>query len=95
MREEALVSFFLPNEFTVGAGQEVTFNLSNEGTLPHNFRIAGPDDEYNTDDDFLVGPEILNPGDVSVQKWSAPTEAGTLIFRCDFHPDSVGTITVE
>jgi len=95
VREGALVSFFTPDALTVSAGQEVTFNLSNEGTLPHNFRIAGPDGEYNTDDDSLVGPEILNPGDVFVQKWSAPAEAGTLIFRCDYHPESVGTITVE
>ncbi|KKL74485.1 hypothetical protein LCGC14_2064430 [marine sediment metagenome] len=92
---DTLRSFFTPNEFTVAAGQEVTFNLSNDGTVPHNMRIAGPDGEYMTDDDTLVDPEILNPGDTAVLRWTAPSEPATIIFRCDFHPDSVGTITVR
>jgi plastocyanin len=92
---DELVSFFTPNEFTVAAGQEVTFNLSNDGTVPHNMRIAGPDGEYMTDDDTLVDPDVLNPGDTAVLEWAAPSQPGTIIFRCDFHPESVGTITVQ
>lgn len=92
--EQALVSFFEPNEVTIAAGQEVTFNLSNDGTVPHNFRIAGPDGQYNTDDDTVVDPEILNPGDTAVVKWTAPSEAGTIIFRCDLHLNT-GTITIK
>ena len=92
---DTLRSFFTPKEFTVAPGQKVTFNLSNDGTVPHNMRIAGPDGEYMTDDDTLVDPEILNPGDTAVLKWTAPSEPATIIFRCDFHPDSVGAITVR
>lgn len=93
--ETALVSFFSPDEFTVSAGQEVTFDLTNDGTVPHNTRIAGPDGEYMTDDDAVSNPDILKPGDTAVLKWTAPSESGSIIFRCDFHPDSVGTINVQ
>jgi plastocyanin len=92
--EGKLVSFFTPDEFTVAPGQEVTFNISNDGTAPHNVRIAGPDGEYNTDDDTVVDPEILNPGDTAVLVWTAPSEPGIVMFRCDFHLNT-GTITVE
>lgn len=91
-----IVSFFGPAAFTVAAGQEVTFNLSNDGTAIHNMRIAGPDSEFNTDDDTPVDTEILNAGDTAVLKWTAPDEPEAIAFRCDFHPaDMVGTITVK
>ena len=91
-----IVSFFGPAAFTVAAGQEVTFNLSNDGTAIHNMRIAGPDGDYNTDDDIPVDTEILNAGDTAVLKWTAPDQPENIEFRCDFHPaDMVGTITVE
>ncbi len=95
MRDGNLVSFFLPNELTVAAGQQVTLNLSNDGTVPHNMRIAGPDGDYNTDDDTIMEPNILKPGDKAVIEWTAPGQPGATSFRCDFHPDSVGAITVE
>jgi len=94
MSDGTLVSLISPDEFTVRAGQEVTFNLSNDGTVPHNMRNAGTDDVYNTEDDFLVGPEILFPGDTAIVKWTIPSEAGKLVFRCDFHLNTA-TITVQ
>jgi plastocyanin len=91
-----IVSFFGPTGFTVATGQEVTFNLTNDGTAIHNMRIAGPDGEFNTDDDTPEDTDILNAGDTAVLKWTAPDEPETIEFRCDFHPtDMVGTITVE
>ena len=90
--EAGPISFFTPDEFTVAAGQEITFNVSNDGTVPHNMRIAGLDGEYNTNDDTFV--EILWPGDTAVLKWTAPSEGQALIFRCDLHGNT-GTITVQ
>ena len=62
---EQLVSFFTPDQVTVAAGEKITFKLSNKGTVPHNLRLAGPDGEYNTDDDTLVGPEVLKAGETA------------------------------
>jgi plastocyanin len=92
--EQAIVSLFEPNEVTVAAGQEVTFNLTNDGTAPHNLRIVGPDGEFNTTDDVVVDPEVMKPGDSAVLVWTAPSKAGTIIFRCDFHLNT-GTITIK
>lgn len=89
-------NFFEPNEFTVDAGATVTFNLSNDGTAIHNMRVDGGDGEYNTDDDTVSDPELMNAGDAGTLVWTAPSEAGEIIFQCDFHPtDMLGTITVE
>lgn len=89
-------NFFEPAEFTVPAGATVTFNLSNDGAAIHNMRISGEDGEYNTDDDAVSDPDLVNPGDTAVLEWTAPDEAGEIPFQCDLHPtDMVGTITVE
>jgi uncharacterized cupredoxin-like copper-binding protein len=58
-------------------------------------RVAGPDDEYNTDDDIVSDPEIIGAGDDGELTWDLP-EAGDFRFRCDIHPvEMVGTITVQ
>ena len=94
--EPEVTNFFELNEFTVSPGQEVTFNLTNDGGAIHNMRIAGDDGEYDTDDDTLSDPELSQPGDAATLVWTAPDEAGEIIFRCDFHPlDMIGTISVE
>lgn len=89
-----LTSFYAPNQLTVAAGDKIKFTLSNAGTVPHNIRIAGPDGEYNTADDVLVGPQVLNAGATVTFEWTAPGQAGTLAFQCDFHLNT-GTILVE
>lgn len=89
-------NFFEPNEFTVKTGQKVTINLTNEGAAVHNMRIAGADNEYNTEDDALSEPGQLTPGGTGKLVWTAPDKAGVIDLKCDFHPtDSVGTIKVE
>ncbi len=89
-------NFFDPAEFTVDAGQEVAFNITNGGVAIHNMRVAGEDGEYNTDDDAVSEPAQFNAGDTGSLEWTAAEEAGTIDFRCDFHPDvSIGTITVQ
>ena len=89
-----VTSFYAPNQLTVSAGDRITFNLSNTGTLPHNIRISGPDGKYNTGDDVQIGPQLLNPGESADFEWTAPDQAGTVEFRCDFHLNT-GTITVQ
>ena len=87
---------FDPNEFTVPAGAEVTLNLNNDGTAIHNMRVAGDDNEYDTDDDAVSEEEVISGGDTGVLEWTAPDEAGEIDFRCDFHPtEMTGTIIVE
>ena len=94
--EPEVTNFFELNEFTVSPGQEVTFNLTNDGDAIHNMRSAGGDGEYDTDDDTVSNPDLFQAGDAGTLVWTAPDEAGEIIFRCDFHPlDMIGTISVE
>lgn len=89
-------NFFDPAEFTVAAGTTVTFDITNDGSAIHNMRIAGPDGEYNTDDDAVSDPELFTGGDVGTLVWGVPDSSGEMIFRCDFHPiEMVGTIAVQ
>jgi len=88
---------FEPNSFVVGAGQQVTFNITNKGEGWHNMRVAGSDGEFGTSDDVLTDHEPrFIPGDTGILVFTAPDTPGELKFRCDFHPDVMtGTITVE
>lgn len=89
-------NFFEPAEFTVDAGAELTFSIANEGTAIHNMRVAGADNEFNTDDDAVSEEEIITAGDTGTLRWTATDEPGVYDFQCDFHvPDMAGTITVE
>ena len=88
-------NFYKPNEFRVRAGQQVTLNVTNEGQAVHTVRLAGPDGQYETDDDTMADPEMIKPGATVALAWTAPTEPGTYNFRCDYHPEETGTITVE
>ncbi|MDP2673857.1 MAG: cupredoxin domain-containing protein [Dehalococcoidia bacterium] len=88
-------NFYKPNEFRVQVGQMVTLNVTNEGQAVHTVRLAGPDNRYETDDDTTIDPPMIKPGETVVLVWAAPTEPGTYNFRCDYHPEETGTITVE
>ena len=89
-------NFFEPDEFTVKRGQKLTLNLKNDGIAIHNMRVAGADNEYNTDDDALSDPEQFSPGDTGTLEWTAPDKAGEIDLKCEFHPtDSTGVIKVE
>jgi plastocyanin/heme-degrading monooxygenase HmoA len=87
---------FDPAELEVGAGAAVTLNITNDGSAIHNMRIAGPDGNYNTDDDAVSDPNLVTGGSEAVIEWTAPDTAGEIKFQCDFHPtEMLGTITVQ
>ena len=90
-------NLFEPAELTVKAGESVTIDLTNDGVAIHNMRIAGADGNYNTDDDAVSDPDIVNAGATAVVNWTAPSTPGEVKFQCDFHVSvgMVGTITVE
>ncbi len=89
-------NFFEANTFTVSPGQQLTFDLANDGQAIHNMRVDGGDGEYDSDDDTVSDPDLFQAGDTGTLVWTAPDESGEFIFRCDFHPiEMVGTITVE
>ena len=89
-------NFFEPAEFTVDAGADLTFSLTNDGAAIHNMRVAGADNEFSTDDDAVSEPDLITAGGTATLQWTAPGEPGVYDFQCDFHlPDMAGTITVE
>jgi len=94
--EPEVTNFFELNEFTVSPGQEVTFIITNEGTAVHNMRLDGGDGAYDTDDDTVSDPDLFQAEDTGTLVWTAPDQAGEIIFRCDFHPlEMDGAISVE
>jgi len=90
-------NIFEPAQLTVKAGASVTFDLKNEGVAPHNMRIAGPDGSYNTGDDAVSDPQLVNAGETAKVSWTAPDQAGEIKFQCDFHValGMIGTLTVQ
>lgn len=80
---------------TVPAGEEITVNLTNDGAAIHNMRFGGEDNAFNTDDDAVSDPNLVNPGDTAVLVFTAPSEPGTYKYQCDIHPtDMLGEIEV-
>ena len=84
-----------PNDYSLPAGETLALNFSNEGAAVHNVRIAGADNEYYTADDAVSDPEFIAAGGSGKLVWTAPSEGGSYIFQCDFHPDLKGTIVVQ
>ena len=86
---------FTPDTISAAAGQVVGIVVTNVGSVAHNLRLAGVDDEYDTRDDWLTDPATLFSGDTGtvVVKLDDP---GVYTFRCDFHATmQVGTFTVR
>lgn len=86
---------FSPNNITVPVGQQVTFTLQNRGAAVHNMQVEGPDGNYGTGDDIKSTPETINAGQNGTLVATFAT-AGTIDFRCEFHPDDMkGKVTVR
>jgi len=81
-------------EMDVTAGSAVSATLTNAGTAVHDFRIAGPDGKFNTDDDIVSSPDQITGGTQGTITFNLP--AGTYKYQCDFHPTQMlGTIVVK
>jgi plastocyanin len=96
-------NFFEPTDFTIAAGETVSFNLDNQGIAIHNMHIS-VDGEYALavcepgGDAPCSDPNTVSPGATAVLEWDVPADAAgmQIPFRCDFHPvEMTGTITVQ
>ncbi len=88
-------AFFSPDTVAANAGDVIEIVVTNTGSVIHNLRLAGLDDEYETADDFEMPPNVIEPGETQrlVVKIDEP---GTYRFRCDFHPlVQTGTLELE
>ncbi|MDO8613650.1 MAG: cupredoxin domain-containing protein, partial [Dehalococcoidia bacterium] len=77
------------------AGEVIEFLVTNTGTQSHNMVVAGPDNEYDTADDFNPAPFAIKAGETGrvVVKIDDP---GTYLFRCAFHPTiEFGTLVLD
>jgi len=77
------------------AGEVIEFLVTNTGTQSHNMVVAGPDNEYDTADDFGPEPFAIKAGETGrvVVKIDDP---GSYLFRCAFHPTiEFGTLELE
>ena len=92
-------SFFSSDTFSIGVGETVKVNVNNTGSVTHNLRVEGVDQEYGTADDFVAKPPdqastLIKPGESGFTVVRID-EAGQYAFRCDIHPDvQFGTLTV-
>jgi len=92
---------FDPNELTVQAGATATIQITNDGKSPHNMHIAGPGGDFT--EDFCAGsadpcsnPNTVRAGQTATLTFQAPSSAGEVNFRCDFHPQEMtGKIKVQ
>ena len=81
--------FYTLNNLSVPLGETTTIEIVNDGTDIHNMRIAGPDGEFNTDDDSVSDPEQITAGSTATVDL-APPLAGTCTFHCAFHAREPG-----
>jgi plastocyanin len=83
---------FSPSGLTVRAGRDYLLELHNRDGEAQNLRIAGLDNEYETDDD-LVSDDV-DPGKTGSLKLRID-QPGVYDFRSDSQPiGMVGTLTV-
>ncbi len=73
---------FTPSTIDVVSGEEFRIRLASEGQFVHNMRIAGPDGEFETEDD-IVSDDVL-PGE-TLDFTGTLDEPGAYAMRCDFH----------
>ncbi len=86
-------NFYTLNNLKVPLNETTTIEIVNDGTAINNMRIAGPDGEFNTDDDSVSDPEQITAGSTATVEFT-PTLAGTYTFQCDFHPTEQGGVIV-
>ena len=74
---------------TVAAGEAFTMALVNEDSMQHNVAIYT---DSSASDELFIGEYVTD----GVIAYDIPAlEPGEYFFRCDLHPDMVGTLIVE
>ena len=70
---------FVPDAFTIPAGQEITINAKNNGAVIHEFVIMkfGDEDESN-----IFWEVEVDPGGSKTEIFTAPTESGEYQIVC-------------
>jgi uncharacterized cupredoxin-like copper-binding protein len=86
---------FAPGKLAVAAGKKFRINIKNEDQFVHSMRIAGPDGQYDTEDDLASTQSSIKAGETG-ELVGQIDEAGDYTFRCDFHrTEETGTLTVK
>ena len=80
---------FDTSTITVPAGEPFTLALVNQESMQHNVAIYT---DSSASDDLFVGEFI---GETTIVYDIPALEPGEYFFRCDLHPDMVGTLIVE
>jgi hypothetical protein len=83
---------FVPPTLSGTAGQVNEISITNVGEVVHNLRLSGVDRQYETPDDFTS--LAVQPGKKQSLLVSIDPP-GSYPFRCDFHPQQVGTLILE
>ena len=91
---------FQPNQFTVPAGQEITFNSSNNGAVIHNFVVmklgTSAGDFFDDEDVPNVYWEVEIPAGGSVNtSFTAPSEPGEYQVVCRTEGHIVSGMTAK
>lgn len=91
---------FQPSQFTVPAGQEITFKSSNNGAVVHNFVImelgTSAGDFFDEEDVPNVYWETeLQPGGATTTTFTAPSEPGEYQVICRTEGHIVSGMTAK
>jgi uncharacterized cupredoxin-like copper-binding protein len=91
---------FQPNQFTVPAGQEITFNSSNNGAVVHNFVVmklgTSAGDFFDDEDEPNVYWQTeIQPGGSVNTKFTAPSEPGDYEVVCRTEGHIVSGMTAK
>jgi len=78
---------FTPSDFTIPAGQEITINAKNDGSVVHEFVIMNfgetIGDDFGDEDEGNIYWEVeADPGKSVTETFTAPTEPGEYQIVC-------------
>ncbi len=94
---------FVPADFVIPAGQEITLNAKNSGAVIHEFVImkfgTTVGDDFGDEDEENIYWEVeVEPGDSATVTFTAPNEPGEYQLVCGteghFVAGMVGSLTV-
>ncbi|MCH7998508.1 MAG: cupredoxin domain-containing protein [Chloroflexi bacterium] len=84
---------FVPDSIELGPGETVKLLVRNTGSISHSVRVEGADGLYETSDDFVSEPEIIQPGEEGYLIVRLD-EVGEVEFKDPTAPGAIGTLVV-